>query len=185
MSLTRTKENQVLLPDHEIRAAIEAGHVGVDPYDPSLVQPASIDVRLGESLLLFRKGPGETDKIVIPPDDGFILKPGGFVLACTLEAFTLPPDIAGRIEGKSSVGRLGLLVHSTAGWIDPGFTGQVTLELSNVAPSPVRLWPGMRIGQLCLFRMSSAAERPYGSPGLGSRYQGQRGPTPARVSDAR
>jgi dCTP deaminase len=114
-------------------------------------------------------------------EDPFVLHPGEFVLASTFELFSLPDDLAGRLEGKSSLGRLGLLTHSTAGFIDPGFNGHITLELSNVANLPITLWPGMKIGQLCLFRLTSAAEFPYGSAQAGSRYQGQRGPTPSRA----
>jgi dCTP deaminase len=114
-------------------------------------------------------------------DEPFVLHPGEFVLGSTFEQITLPDDLAGRLEGKSSLGRLGLLTHSTAGFIDPGFSGHITLELSNVANLPIILWPGMKIGQLCLFRLSSPAEHPYGSAGVGSRYQGQRGPTPSRA----
>jgi dCTP deaminase len=114
-------------------------------------------------------------------DEPFVLHPGEFVLGSTFEQITLPDDLAGRLEGKSSLGRLGLLTHSTAGFIDPGFNGHITLELSNVANLPIILWPGMKIGQLCLFRLSSPAEHPYGSAGVGSRYQGQRGPTPSRA----
>jgi dCTP deaminase len=114
-------------------------------------------------------------------DEPFVLHPGEFVLGSTFEMVSLPDDLAGRLEGKSSLGRLGLLTHSTAGFIDPGFTGHITLELSNVANLPITLWPGMKIGQLCLFRLSSAAEHPYGSAQAGSRYQGQRGPTPSRA----
>jgi dCTP deaminase len=116
----------------------------------------------------------------VPDGEPFVLHPTEFVLASTLEVVTLPDDLAGRLEGKSSLGRLGLLTHSTAGFIDPGFSGHVTLELSNVANLPIILWPGMKIGQLCLFRLSSPAEHPYGSAVYGSRYQGQRGPTPSR-----
>ena len=112
--------------------------------------------------------------------EGFNLHPGEFVLASTYEVITLPDDIAGRLEGKSSLGRLGLLTHSTAGFIDPGFSGHITLELSNVANLPVKLYPGMKIGQLCLIKLSSSAEHPYGSALYGSRYQGQRGPTPSK-----
>jgi dCTP deaminase len=123
----------------------------------------------------------ELTRLVEPEsDEPFILHPGEFVLASTYEVVTLPDDVAGRLEGKSSLGRLGLLTHSTAGFIDPGFSGHVTLELSNVANLPIKLMPGMKIGQLCLFRLSSPAERPYGSGATGSRYQGQRGPTPSR-----
>src|SRR6201993_526480 len=113
-------------------------------------------------------------------DEPFVLHPGEFVLASTYEVITLPDDLAGRLEGKSSLGRLGLLTHSTAGWIDPGFSGHVTLELSNVATLPIKLWPGMKIGQLCILRLTSPAEHPYGSARVGSKYQGQRGPTPSR-----
>ena len=126
----------------------------------------------------------EQGEVVLPTDvdseESFVLHPGEFVLASTYEVVTLPDDIAGRLEGKSSLGRLGLLTHSTAGWIDPGFSGHVTLELSNVATLPIKLWPGMKIGQLCLFQCSSPAEHPYGATIYGSRYQDQRGPTPSR-----
>ena len=115
------------------------------------------------------------------PGEPFVLHPGEFVLGSTLELCTLPDDLAGRLEGKSSLGRLGLLTHSTAGFIDPGFSGHITLELSNVANLPITLWPGMKIGQLCLLRLTSPAEHPYGSAQAGSKYQGQRGPTPVAL----
>ena len=156
-----------------------------------MIQPSSIDVRLDRYFRLFdnhkypfidpaEHQPELTHLIDVRPDEPFILHPGEFVLASTYEAVTLPDDIAARLEGKSSLGRLGLLTHSTAGFIDPGFTGHVTLELSNVATLPIKLWPGMKIGQLCFFRLSSPSERPYGSPAYSSRYQGQRGPTASR-----
>jgi dCTP deaminase len=181
----------VLLSDRDIRAEIAAGRVVVDPYDKEMVQPSSIDVRLDRLFRVFENhryphiDPAEEQpdltRLVEPHgDEPFILHPGEFVLASTFEVVTLPDDIAGRLEGKSSLGRLGLLTHSTAGFIDPGFSGHVTLELSNVATLPIKLWPGMKIGQLCLFRLSSSAEHPYGSAVYGSRYQGQRGPTPSR-----
>jgi len=181
----------VLLSDRDIRAEIAAGRVVVDPYDKEMVQPSSIDVRLDRLFRVFENhryphiDPSEEQsdltRLVEPTgDEPFILHPGEFVLASTYEVITLPDDIAGRLEGKSSLGRLGLLTHSTAGFIDPGFSGHVTLELSNVATLPIKLWPGMKIGQLCLFRLSSSAEHPYGSAVYGSRYQGQRGPTPSR-----
>jgi dCTP deaminase len=181
----------VLLSDRDIRAEIAAGRVVVDPYDKEMVQPSSIDVRLDRLFRVFENhryphiDPAEEQpdltRLVEPHgDEPFILHPGEFVLASTYEVVTLPDDIAGRLEGKSSLGRLGLLTHSTAGFIDPGFSGHVTLELSNVATLPIKLWPGMKIGQLCLFRLSSSAEHPYGSAVYGSRYQGQRGPTPSR-----
>ncbi len=122
-----------------------------------------------------------TSLVEVEDGEAFVLHPGEFVLASTLEKFTLPPNLAGRLEGKSSLGRLGLLTHSTAGFIDPGFSGYITLELSNVANLPMTLWPGMKVGQLALFRMSSPAEVPYGTGALGSKYQGQRGPTPSRA----
>ena len=181
----------MLLSDRDIRAELERERVRLDPYDPSMVQPSSIDVRLDRYFRLFdnhkypfidpaEHQPELTHLIDVRPDEPFILHPGEFVLASTYEGVTLPDDIAARLEGKSSLGRLGLLTHSTAGFIDPGFTGHVTLELSNVATLPIKLWPGMKIGQLCFFRLSSPSERPYGSPAYSSRYQGQRGPTASR-----
>ena len=156
-----------------------------------MVQPSSVDVRLDRYFRLFDnhkyaeinpavEQPELTRLIEADPEEGFVLHPGEFVLGSTFEQVTLPDDIAARLEGKSSLGRLGLLTHSTAGFIDPGFSGHVTLELSNMATLPVKLWPGMKIGQLCFFQLSSAAEHPYGSKEYGSRYQGQRGPTPSR-----
>ena len=181
----------MLLSDRDIRAEIAAERLGLDPYDPDLVQPSSVDVRLDNMFRVFNntrythidpsKQQDELTAMVEPAgDEPFILHPGEFVLGSTWEVVTLPDDLAGRLEGKSSLGRLGLLTHSTAGFIDPGFTGHITLELSNVATLPIKLWPGMKIGQLCLFRLSSPAEHPYGSAIYGSRYQGQRGPTPSR-----
>ena len=181
----------MLLSDRDIRASIDSGRLGIDPFDPALVQPSSIDVRLDKYFRVFNNSrythidpklemEDLTAPVEVPEGDPFVLHPGEFVLASTLEEFSLPDDLAGRLEGKSSLGRLGLLTHSTAGFIDPGFTGHVTLELSNVATLPIQLWPGMKIGQLCFFRLSSPAENPYGSPRYGSRYQGQRGPTASR-----
>ncbi|MDP9433522.1 MAG: dCTP deaminase [Actinomycetota bacterium] len=181
----------MLLSDRDLRAEIESGRVCLDPYDPTLIQPSSIDLRLDRYFRVFQNhryaviDPAtEQDDLteLIEPegDEPFVLHPGEFVLGSTLEVITLPHDLAGRLEGKSSLGRLGLLTHSTAGFIDPGFTGHVTLELSNVATLPIKLWPGMKIGQLCLFRLTSPAQHPYGSAVYGSRYQGQRGPTPSR-----
>jgi dCTP deaminase len=181
----------VLLSDRDLRTEIESARVAVDPYDPTMIQPSSIDVRLDRLFRVFENhryphiDPSieqpELTRLVEPDaDEPFILHPGEFVLGSTYEVVTLPDDIAGRLEGKSSLGRLGLLTHSTAGFIDPGFSGHVTLELSNVATLPIKLWPGMKIGQLCLFRLSSPAEHPYGSSVYGSRYQGQRGPTPSK-----
>ncbi|MGN6131080.1 MAG: dCTP deaminase [Nocardioidaceae bacterium] len=172
-------------------AEVNAGRVVLDPYDPSMVQPSSIDVRLDRFFRVFENHryphidpatdqPDLTREVVPDGEEPFILHPGEFVLGSTYEVVTLPDDVAARLEGKSSLGRLGLLTHSTAGFIDPGFSGHVTLELANVANLPIKLWPGMKIGQLCFFRLSSAAQHPYGSEKYGSRYQGQRGPTPSR-----
>ncbi|MBD0690497.1 dCTP deaminase [Streptomyces sp. CBMA123] len=181
----------MLLSDKDIRTEIDLGRVVVDPFDPAMIQPSSIDVRLDRFFRVFENhkyphiDPSEEQpdltRLVEPDgDEAFILHPGEFVLASTYEVITLPDDVASRLEGKSSLGRLGLLTHSTAGFIDPGFSGHVTLELSNVATLPIKLFPGMKIGQLCLFRLSSPSEHPYGSERYGSRYQGQRGPTPSR-----
>ncbi len=181
----------MLLSDRDIRAEVDTGRLALDPYDAGLVQPSSIDVRLDRFFRVVNTSrdthidpaehQDELTSLVEPAgEDAFVLHPGEFVLGSTLEIVTLPDDLAGRLEGKSSLGRLGLLTHSTAGFIDPGFTGHITLELSNVANLPIMLWPGMKIGQLCLFRLSSPAEFPYGSAVYGSRYQGQRGPTPSR-----
>jgi dCTP deaminase len=156
-----------------------------------MVQPSSVDVRIDRYFRLFdnhkyavidpaEEQPDLTRLVEVSSDEAFVLHPGEFVLASTYEVVTLPDDVAARLEGKSSLGRLGLLTHSTAGFIDPGFSGHVTLELSNVATLPIKLWPGMKIGQLCFFRLSSPAESPYGSNAMGSRYQGQRGPTASR-----
>jgi dCTP deaminase len=181
----------VLLSDRDIRAEIDKGRVVLDPFDAGMVQPSSVDLRLDRLFRVFEnhryphidpaEDQPELTRLVQPDDDEpFILHPGEFVLGSTYEVITLPDDIAARLEGKSSLGRLGLLTHSTAGFIDPGFSGHVTLELSNVATLPIKLWPGMKIGQFCFFRLSSPAEHPYGSEKYGSRYQGQRGPTPSR-----
>jgi dCTP deaminase len=181
----------VLLSDRDIRAEIDDKRVVLEPYDEEMIQPSSVDVRLDRFFRVFENHryphidpaedqPDLTRQVEPPGDEPFILHPGEFVLGSTYEVITLPDDVAARLEGKSSLGRLGLLTHSTAGFIDPGFSGHVTLELSNVATLPIKLWPGMKIGQLCFFRLSSPAENPYGSAKYGSRYQGQRGPTPSR-----
>ena len=181
----------MLLSDRDIRAELAAGRVVLEPFDAGMVQPSSVDVRLDKYFRVFENhryphiDPAEEQPELtrmVEPHEGepFILHPGEFVLASTYEVVTLPDDVAGRLEGKSSLGRLGLLTHSTAGFIDPGFSGHVTLELSNVATLPIKLWPGMKIGQLCLIRLSSPAEQPYGSSAYGSRYQGQRGPTASK-----
>ena len=187
----RYRLTPVLLSDRDIRSEIQSGRVAVEPYSDAMIQPSSVDVRLDRFFRVFENHKysvidpsieqGElTREVAVAPDEFFILHPGEFVLASTYEVISLPDDIAGRLEGKSSLGRLGLLTHSTAGFIDPGFSGHITLELSNVANLPVKLFPGMKIGQLCLIKLSSPAEHPYGSALYGSRYQGQRGPTQSR-----
>jgi len=181
----------MLLSDRDIKAQIDAGRIALDPLDLGLMQPSSIDVRLDRFFRLFdnhkypyidpREQQDDLTRLVeVRSDEAFILHPGEFVLGSSFEYVTLPDDIAARLEGKSSLGRLGLLTHSTAGFVDPGFQGHVTLELSNVASLPIKLWPGMKIGQLCFFQLSSASQNPYGTSAYGSRYQGQRGPTASR-----
>ena len=183
----------MLLSDRDIRADIEAGRIGLDPYTPELLQPSSFDVRLDRYFRVFANhrythidpavAQDDLTELLEPEgDEPFILHPGEFVLGSTLEVISLADDLAARLEGKSSLGRLGLLTHSTAGFIDPGFSGHVTLELSNVANLPIKLYPGMKIGQICVLPLSSPSEHPYGSSVYGSRYQGQRGPTPSRSS---
>jgi dCTP deaminase len=180
----------MVLPDHEIRRLVEEGRIGIDPYDPALLQPSSLDVRVDRLFRVFRNSrypyidvrqeqPELTELVEIDDEEPFILHPGEFVLGSTLETVRLPDDLVARLEGKSSLGRLGLLIHSTAGFIDPGFDGHVTLELSNVANLPITIYPGMKIGQLSFVQMAAPAETPYGAGPLGSKYQGQRGPTPS------
>ena len=181
----------MLLSDRDIRTELDKGRVVVEPYDESMLQPSSIDFRLDKYFRVFENhryphiDPAAdqsdlTRMVEAEGEEPFILHPGEFVLGSTLEVVTLPDDLAARVEGKSSLGRLGLLTHATAGFVDPGFSGHVTLELANVATLPIKLYPGMKIGQLCFFRLTSPAEHPYGSEKYGSRYQGQRGPTPSR-----
>jgi dCTP deaminase len=182
----------MLLSDRDLLTEIEDGGLALDPFDPTLVQPSSIDVRLDRFFRVFNNSrythidpqvqqDDLTSLVEVDGDDAFVLHPGEFVLGSTFESVSLSDRLAGRLEGKSSLGRLGLLTHSTAGFIDPGFSGHITLELSNVANLPITLWPGMKIGQLCLFRLTSPSLHPYGSAQYGSRYQGQRGPTPSRA----
>ena len=181
----------MLLSDRDLRKALADGRLGLDPFDEAMVQPSSIDVRLDRYFRVFANHrythidpaaqQDDLTELVEPKgDEPFILHPGEFVLGSTLEVITLGDDLASRLEGKSSLGRLGLLTHSTAGFIDPGFSGHVTLELSNVANLPIKLYPGMKIGQICVLQLSSPSEHPYGSSVYGSRYQDQRGPTPSR-----
>ncbi len=181
----------MILSDRDIRAHIDSGRIVIDPFDPDMIQPASIDIRLDRYFRLFdnhkyphidpaEDQPDLTRLVETAGDEAFVLHPGEFVLASSLERVSLANDVAARVEGKSSLGRLGLLTHATAGFVDPGFSGHVTLELSNVATLPIKLWPGMKIGQLGFFQLSSAAEFPYGTSQRGSHYQGQRGPTASR-----
>lgn len=181
----------MVLSDRTIRRLIAEGRIGIDPFDPGLMQPSSLDVRVDRYFRVFRnsrypyidvKTSQEelTELVEVEGDEAFILHPGEFVLGSTLERVTLPDDLVARLEGKSSLGRLGLIIHSTAGFIDPGWDGHVTLELSNVANLPITIYPEMKIGQLSFVQLAEPAEKPYGSAGIGSKYQGQRGPTPSR-----
>ena len=181
----------MVLSDRDIRAAVAAGRVGIDPFDPTCVQPASVDIRLDRLFRVFRSSKHAyidlarplddiTEQVEVKNGEAFILHPGEFVLGSSRERIRLADDLVARVEGKSSLGRLGLLIHSTAGFVDPAWDGHITLELSNVNTIPITLYPGMRIGQLSFFPLSSRAERPYGSPELGPSYQGQVGPTPSR-----
>ena len=181
----------MILSDRDIRQAIKEGRIGIDPFDDSSVQPSSIDLHVDRYFRTFHnarhpyidvKKPMDdlTEMVEVQPDEAFILHPGEFVLGSTNEFVRLPDDLVARLEGKSSLGRLGLLIHSTAGLVDPGFEGHLTLELSNVANLPITIYPGMKIGQIGFFKLSSPADHPYGSKEVASKYQGQRGPTPSR-----
>src|ERR1700675_4498804 len=181
----------MVLADASIRRLITEGAIGIDPYDETLLQPSSVDVRVDRYFRVFRnnrypfidvKEPQEelTELLEIEPETPFILHPGEFVLGSTLERVRLPDDLVARLEGKSSLGRLGLLIHSTAGFIDPGWDGHVTLELSNVANLPITIYQGMKIGQISFMQLTEPSAHPYGSAGLGSQYHGQRRPTPSR-----
>jgi dCTP deaminase len=180
----------VVLADRTIAKLIADGRIGIDPYDDELLQPSSVDVRVDRYFRVFRnsrypfidvkQAQEELTEEVSIDDEPFILHPGEFVLGSTLERVTLPDDLVARLEGKSSLGRLGLLIHSTAGFIDPGWDGHVTLELSNVANLPITIYRGMKIGQISFMQLSEPTSKPYGTTSLGSKYQGQRGPTPSR-----
>jgi dCTP deaminase len=181
----------LIYSDRSIREAIESGSILIDPYEPDHVQPSSVDLRVGDGFRVFvnhkyseidpRSPQSDLTQLVeVGPEDPFMLHPGEFVLGSTLERVKLGDDVVARLEGKSSLGRLGLLIHSTAGFIDPGFEGHITLELSNVATLPIAIYPAMKIGQISFYRMTTAADHPYGSPELGSKYQGQTGPTASR-----
>src|SRR3989475_4985829 len=181
----------MVLSDTTIARLLAEGRIEIDPYDESLLQPSSVDVRVDGLFRVFHNNRYPfidvkveqeelTELVEVDGEHPFVLHPGEFVLGSTLERVRLPDDLVARLEGKSSLGRLGLLIHSTAGFIDPGWDGHVTLELSNVANLPITIYPEMKIGQISFVQLSEAAERPYGSEGIGSKYQGQRGPTPSR-----
>jgi dCTP deaminase len=181
----------MVLADRTIRRLVAEGRIGIDPFDDGLVQPSSVDVRVDRFFRVFRNArypfidvrlemEGLTELVELDGDEPFILHPGEFVLGSTLERVTLPDDLVARLEGKSSLGRLGLLIHSTAGFIDPGWDGHVTLELSNVANLPITIYHRMKIGQLSFVQMTEPAETPYGADSIGSKYKGQTGPTPSR-----
>jgi dCTP deaminase len=184
----------LVLSDRSIREEISRGRLVIDPLGEGCIQPSSVDLRLAPLFRVFRVGilprpyldvaqpmEGFTELVEVAEDEPFIIQPGEFVLAATVETITLPDDIVARVDGKSSLGRLGLLIHATAGFVDPGWTGKLTLELSNVAKMPIAVRPGMRICQISFLRLSTPAERLYGSPGLGSKYQGQTEPTASRA----
>jgi dCTP deaminase len=182
-----------VLSDRDIKDQIAAGRILIEPLDRDAIQPASVDLRLDSAFRVFNvtarpyvdvREPvdGLTRLVTISPNEPFIVQPGVFCLATTLETITLPDDIVARVDGRSSLGRLGLLVHATAGYVDPGWTGKLTLELSNQSQMPIALYYGMRVAQISFLRLSSPVDRPYGTPGLGSKYQGQTGPTPSRIS---
>ncbi len=182
----------MVLSDHTIKLELAKGRIVVDPCDPDDIQPSSIDLHLGAEFQVFRNSrypyidpareqPGLTELVTASVEEPFVLHPGEFALGTTVERIALPEDIVGRLEGKSSLGRLGLLIHSTAGYVDPGWDGMLTLELSNVANLPILLVPGMKIGQISFAQMTTAVDRPYGHPGLGSKYRGQSSATPSRM----
>ncbi len=179
----------MILSDRTIREEIDAGRIVIDPFDPSCVQPSSVDLHVDNQFRVFANSrypyidvkeemPDLTELVEVKPDEPFILHPGEFVLGSTAERIGIPNDLVARLEGKSSLGRLGLLIHSTAGYVDPGWDGYLTLELSNVANLPITLYPGMKIGQISFFKLTTPADVPYGA--AGNKYQGQRGPTPSR-----
>lgn len=181
----------VILSDRTIREEVEAGRIIIEPFEDGAVQPSSVDLRLDSYFRVFRNHTLShidvkqnleelTELVEASDEDPFILHPGEFVLGSTLERVAIPADLVGRIEGKSSLGRLGLLIHTTAGFVDAGWDGQLTLEFSNVASLPITLYPGMKIGQISFIRMTTEADQPYGTSKLGSKYQGQKGPRPSR-----
>jgi dCTP deaminase len=182
-----------VLSDRTIKKALAAGRLGIEPLDEQAIQPASVDLRLDGAFRVFRTTSRPyvdvaqdvddlTELVEISPEEPFVIHPGSFCLGSTLETITIPNDIVARVDGKSSLGRLGLLVHATAGYVDPGWTGKLTLELSNQSQMPIALYYGMRIAQISFIELTTPVDRPYGSAELGSKYQGQTGPTPSRIS---
>ena len=191
-----SEQTTSVLSDGTILKLVEAGRIRIEPWDPALVQPASVDIRLGDSFRVFhnyrvatidlRDPPANlTEEVTVPQDEAFVIHPGEFCLGSTLERVELPDDIVSRIEGKSSLGRLGLIVHATAGFLDPGWKGTLTLELNNLTRVPIKLYPGLLIAQLSFMALDRPAQRPYGSPDLGSHYQGQQAATESRYQGAR
>lgn len=183
-----------VLSDRTIRERLASGRLAIEPLDEAAIQPASVDLRLSREFRVFRgtsrghvdvRHPVDdlTEPVTIGADEPFVLQPGTFCLGSTVETITLPDDIVARVDGKSSLGRLGLLVHATAGYVDPGWTGRLTLELSNQSQMPIALYHDMRIAQISFYTLTTPVDRPYGSPELGSKYQGQTGPTPSRISE--
>jgi dCTP deaminase len=182
-----------VLSDRSIKKALAAGRLGIEPLDEQAIQPASVDLRLDSVFRVFKTSSRPyvdvaqevddlTELVEISPEEPFVIQPGSFCLGSTLETITIPNDIVARVDGKSSLGRLGLLVHATAGYVDPGWTGKLTLELSNQSQMPIALYYGMRIAQISFIELTTPVDRPYGSAELGSKYQGQTGPTPSRIS---
>ncbi|MFH1601580.1 MAG: dCTP deaminase [Candidatus Shapirobacteria bacterium] len=181
----------MILSDQDLLLAIEEKKLVIDPFDPQRVQPSSYDLHLDEKVLVFenhllavmdvREKAEATRLVEIDEKKGFILHPGEFILGNTQEKFVIPNDLAAKLEGRSSLGRIGLIIHATAGYVDPGFSGQLTFEISNISRLPIRIFPKMRIAQICFIQMTSPAKVPYGSPKLGSKYKGQMGPTESRI----
>jgi dCTP deaminase len=192
--MSAEEEQALVLSDRSIRKELAAGRLAIEPLAPDAIQPSSVDLRLDRLFRVFKKSdrphidvrePSDdcTELIEVEGDKPFLIHPGEFVLANTLETITVPNDLVARLDGRSSLGRLGLLVHATAGYVDPGFSGKLTLELANAAPLPIAVYSGMKICQISFLRLSTPVDRPYGSPGLGSKYQGQQEPTPSRVHE--
>lgn len=181
---------KMILSDKDILKKIKEGKIKIEPFDKKFVQPSTVDLHLASEVRVFDnwqtgvvdvREKVDVSRVVKITKEGFIVHPGEFLLGATVEKITLPADIAAKLEGRSSLGRLGLVIHATAGYVDPGFSGWLTFELSNLSRLPIRIYGGMKIAQICFFQMSSEVLRPYGTKGLGSKYQGQKGPTASRV----